>query len=93
MIDLLTRTRACYSEIENNPGVKLHNLNGLDIFKEKIGKEVETFMQFSREKAEKAQTREMLTTQPKESLSTLTKAKITITNYLGGQYFSQLMKC
>jgi hypothetical protein len=28
-----------------------------------------------------------LTTQPKESLATLTKAKITITNYLGGQYF------
>jgi hypothetical protein len=29
----------------------------------------------------------MQTTQPKENLSTLTKAKITITNYLGGQYF------
>jgi hypothetical protein len=44
-------------------------------------------MEFSREKAEKAQIREMLTTQPKENLSTLSKAKITITNYLGGQYF------
>ncbi|MDR1698640.1 MAG: hypothetical protein LBR75_02290, partial [Prevotellaceae bacterium] len=84
---IIDKAKACYSEIENNLGVKLHNLNGLDSFKEKIGKEVETFMQFSREKAEKAQAREMLTTQPKESLSTLTKAKITITNYLGGQYF------
>jgi hypothetical protein len=39
-------------------------------------------MTFSREKAQKAQSREMRTTQPKESLSTHTKAKITITNYL-----------
>jgi hypothetical protein len=44
-------------------------------------------MQFSREKAKEAQAREIVTTQPKESLSMLTKAKITITNYLGGQYF------
>ena len=29
----------------------------------------------------------MVTIQPKEALSTATKAKITITNYLGGQYF------
>ena len=42
---------------------------------------------FSRGKAEKAQAREFVTLQPKESLSTLSKAKITITNYLGGQYF------
>jgi hypothetical protein len=85
--DIIDKAKNWYSEIENNLGIKLHNLNGLDNFKEKIGKEVETFMQFSREKAEKAQTREIFTTQPKESLSTLTKAKITITNYLGGQYF------
>ena len=44
-------------------------------------------MAFSREKAEKAQSREFVTFQPKESLSTLSKAKVTITNYLGGQYF------
>jgi hypothetical protein len=84
---IIDKAKTCYSEIENSLGVKLHNLNGLDNFKEKIGKEVENFMQFSREKAAKAQTREMQTTQPKESLSTFTKAKITITNYLGGQYF------
>ena len=85
--DIIDKAKTCYSKIENDLGVKLHNFSGLDNFKEKIGKEVKTFMQFSREKAEKAQSREMLTTQPKESLSTLTKAKITITNYLGGQYF------
>jgi len=85
--NIIDKAKTCYAEIENRLGIKLHNLSGLDNFKEKIGKEVETFMQFSREKAEKAQTREIFTTQPKESLSTLTKAKITITNYLGGQYF------
>jgi len=85
--EIIDKVKICYSNIENNLGVTLHNLKGLDNFKEKIGDEVETFMQFSREKAEKAQNREMLTTQPKENLSTLTKAKITITNYLGGQYF------
>jgi hypothetical protein len=84
---IIDKAKTCYTKISTNLGVKLHNLDGLDNFKKKIGKEVETFMQFSREKAEKAQTREMLTTQPKESLSTLTKARITITNYLGGQYF------
>ena len=85
--NIIDKAKNCYAKIEQSLGVKLHNFSGLDNFKEKIGKEVETFMQFSREIAEKEQTREMLTTQPKESLSTLTKAKITITNYLGGQYF------
>ena len=85
--NIIDRAKNCYSEIERSLCVKLHDFSGLDKFKDKIGNEVETFMQFSREKAEKAQTREILTTQPKESLSTLTKAKITITNYLGGQYF------
>ena len=65
----------------------MHSQRGIDDFKNRIGKNVEKFMQFSREKAERAQSREIVTTQPKESLSTLTKAKITITNYLGGQYF------
>jgi hypothetical protein len=85
--NIIDKAKTCYTKIEKKLDVKLHNFGGLDNFKEKIGNEVETFMLFSREKAEKAQTREMLTTQPKESLSTLAKAKITITNYLGGQYF------
>ena len=64
---------AYYEKAENNP--RFENKITNQLFDNK------------REKAEKAQTREMLTTQPKESLATLTKAKITITNYLGGQYF------
>ncbi|MDR2126224.1 MAG: hypothetical protein LBP63_05285 [Prevotellaceae bacterium] len=84
---IITKAKTAYTKIEKQTGVNLHNIRGLDNFKTKIGKEVETFMQFSREKAAKAQSLEILTAQPKESLSTLTKAKITITNYLGGQYF------
>jgi hypothetical protein len=85
--EIIEKTKECYERIEKQTGVSLHNFSGLDNFNTKIGKSVEQFMQFSREKAQKAQEREIVTTQPKESLSTLTKAKITITNYLGGQYF------
>ena len=84
---IIDKVKTSYSKIEKLTGIKLHNPNGLDNFKEKIGKDVSLFMAFSRGKAEKAQSREFVTQQPKESLSTLTKAKITITNYLGGQYF------
>jgi hypothetical protein len=84
---IIDKVKENYTKIEQTTGVKLHNFNGLDNFKDKIGQNVALFMEFSREKAEKAQAREIVTTQPKESLSTLTKAKITITNYLGGQYF------
>lgn len=85
--DIIDKAKISYAKIENLTGVKLHNLSGLDNFKEKIGKDVSLFMAFSRSKAEKAQSREFVTRQPKESLATLSKAKITIANYLGGQYF------
>jgi hypothetical protein len=84
---IIDKVKNAYAEIEQSTGVKLHNSTGLDNFKEKIGKDVSLFMAFSREKAAQAQAREFVTLQPKESLSTLSKAKITITNYLGGQYF------
>lgn len=56
-------------------------------FSKKIGKDVSNFMAFSRQKAKQAQATELLTQQPKESLSTLSKSKITISNYLGGKYY------
>ncbi len=40
----------------------------------------------SRHKAQKAQTREVLTIHEQEKLSSMTKSAITITNYLGGLY-------
>lgn len=85
--NVIDKVKLNYAKIETKTGVKLHNERGLDNFKRKIGKDVSLFMDFSREKAEKAQSREFVTLQPKESLSTLSKAKVTITNYLGGKYF------
>ena len=84
---VIDKTKKAYKKIEHETGVKLHDKSGLDNFKEKIGSDVSKFKQFSRDKAEQAQAREYVTIQPKEKLTTLTKAKITITNYLGGQYF------
>ncbi len=84
---IIEKVKTSYSKIEKQTGIKLHNSNGLDRFKKEIEKDVLSFMAFSRERAQQAQARESVTLQPKESLSTLSKAKITITNYLGGQYF------
>ncbi|GHT17474.1 hypothetical protein FACS1894189_3400 [Planctomycetales bacterium] len=80
---VIDRAKKAYAKIEIKTGVKLHGFEGL----EKIGNDRTSFMAFSRDKAQKAQSREYVTVQPKESLSTASKAKITITNYLGGQYF------
>lgn len=84
---IIDKAKSAYIEIEKNTKVSLHNISGIDKFKEKIGADVSLFMDFSREKAKQAQDREFVTRQPKESLSTQSKAKITINNYLGGQYF------
>jgi len=84
---IIDKVKSSYIKIEKFTDIKLHGSNGLTNFKNKIGKDVSLFMAFSRGKAEKAQSREFVAFQPKESLSTFSKAKITITNYLGGQYF------
>jgi hypothetical protein len=84
---LIEIVKQSYTEIAKNLKFTFHNILGLDNFKRKILSDVNAFMEFSRKKAKGAQSREVRTNQPKESLSTLTKARITITNYLGGQYF------
>ncbi len=84
---LIDKVKKSYSKIEKYLDTKLHSFDSLDSFKTKIQCEVNSFMEFSRQKAKDAQKREIQTYQPKESLQTLTKAKITITNYLGGMYF------
>jgi len=84
---VIDKTKSSYQQMEKLMGIQFHGVSGLDNFKNKIGEDVSLFMKFSRGKSEKAQAREYVTVQPKENLSTKTKAKITITNYLGGQYF------
>jgi len=65
----------------------LHTTKGIYQLQNKILHNINSFKEFSRLKALQAQNREYQTIQPKEQLSTLSKAKITLTNYLGGQYF------
>ena len=84
---IVDKIKHSYLRIEKKTKVKLHDFKGIDNFRDKVGENVEEFMKFSREKARNAQIREYKTIQPKESLGTLSKAKITISNYLGGKYF------
>ena len=73
---IVDATKQSYAKIEKKTGVLLHNQAGIENFKKKIGKDISDFMTFSREKAQKAQSREMLTTQPKESLLTVDGVKM-----------------
>jgi hypothetical protein len=85
--NILKKVVLSYEKIEKKTKFPLHRIKGLQNFQGKIGADVSLFMEFSRGKAMKAQSREFVTRQPKENLSSLSKAKITITNYLGGNYF------
>lgn len=84
---VLEQARTSYKNISEKTKVAFHNERGLDSFAETISENLSDFMESSRLKAQSAQSREFLTIQPKEILPTQTKAKITITNYLGGKYF------
>lgn len=83
---ILENAITSYQDIEKVLCVKMHSVRGIANFQKKIGVNIEKFMEFSRGKAMEAQKREIATIQPKESLSDATKAMITITNYLGGEY-------
>lgn len=84
---IIDKVRESYTRIESDKGVVMHNVNGLSLFKEKVEQDIKEFMTFSRNKAKKAQARESVTVQPKEVLQSQSKGKITISNYLGGEYF------
>ncbi len=84
---IIDMAKIAYDKIERETGVKLHSVGGIEKLQNRISEDVSRFMEFSREKAQKAQAREYATIQPKERLATFTKAKLTIENYLGGQYF------
>lgn len=84
---IVEKVKESYSKISERTLVKFHNPKGLDLFAAQINENLSMFMNSSRAKARAAQSREFQTVQPKEILSTVTKAKITITNYLGGIYY------
>ncbi|MBI4646876.1 MAG: hypothetical protein HY738_09865 [Bacteroidia bacterium] len=84
---LIEKVKIHYSEIGSKLNVKFHSDSGIDKFQKQFENGVKVFMETSREKAKDAQHREQLTIQPKEVLTTSTKATITIKNYLGGLYY------
>ncbi len=86
-VPLIFKVKENYHKISQLLNIQMHSERGIATFQEKIIDSTNTFMMFSRQKAKDAQNREFITQQPKENLQTLTKSKITITNYLGGQYF------
>lgn len=83
----LEKAKESYQQIAARTKVNFHSERGLEIFTALVAENLSAFMDSSRIKAQSAQGREFLTIQPKEILATQTKAKITITNYLGGKYF------
>lgn len=87
LTELVDKVTQSYQNIANITKVPFHNPAGIENFKAKIEQDVAVFMNFSRSKAKEAQAREFVTLQPKERLATVSKAKITIENYLGGLYF------
>lgn len=84
---LIDIVKDSYEELQKQLGVNFHNTKGLQVFKNQFLTSVDEFMTTSRKKAKEAQNRESLTIQPKERLLTLSKATITIKNFLGGLYY------
>jgi len=76
----------CYQKISEVTGVEMHSRTSAEKRINQLKEGKEAFMTLSRTLAEKAQQRESVTIQPKEKLDGI-KGTITITNYLGGNYY------
>lgn len=85
--ELIKIAKQSYSEIGRRLKVRMHGEAGLDEFQARTSQDLDAFMEFSRQKAEQAQRREIQTDQPKERLRSRSKSQITIVNWLGGKYF------
>lgn len=81
------KAKTAYAEIAKRTNVTLHDEKGIDNFVAKISKSLDEFRALSRQKSQKAQGREFVSIQPKEALSSDTKARVTITDKSGGLYF------
>lgn len=75
-----------YAKISKSLGVEMHSKDSAEKRVQELLKGKENFMALSRKLAQKAQSRESLTVQPKEKLSGI-KATLSIKNYLGGYYY------
>lgn len=76
-----------YEKIAEETEVEMHSKSYFKNRMSDINQDVEDFKKLSRSLSEEAQNREVVTLQPKESLSNNDKATVTIKNYLGGEYY------
>ncbi|MGI9035826.1 MAG: vWA domain-containing protein, partial [Pyrinomonadaceae bacterium] len=84
--NIFEKSRAAYAAISKTTKTYLHDDSAL-LQLIKLAASPNDLAAFSRGKAQRAQTRETRSIQPKESLATDTKGKVTITNLAGGKYF------
>ncbi|MDQ3022107.1 MAG: hypothetical protein M3R36_16270 [Bacteroidota bacterium] len=84
---LLKKANLAFKKVESKLKIKFHSKLGLENFKKTLLSDIDIFRQHSRLKSQQAQHREFRTTQPKEFLSSVSKCKITVQNYLGGMYY------
>jgi len=84
--EIAEKSLNAYSEISKRSHVEMHSVASARKRIRELLQGKDTFLKMSRDLAKKAQERERVTKQPKEKLEG-TKAIITITNYLGGEYF------
>lgn len=75
-----------YDRISKKLRIEMHSRDSAEKRIQELLRGKESFMNLSRDLAQKAQQRESVTIQPKEKLKG-SKASITIKNYLGGLYY------
>ncbi len=85
--DIANKALNYYTDLSRTMNVKMHSKDSAEKRIKELFKGKDHFMDFSRNLAQQAQTRESLTVQPKEYLTTGAKAKLSIKNYLGGYYY------
>ena len=83
---MFEKSKLAYAKISKETKTYLHDETALNELI-KVAETPQKFIEFSRVKSRKAQSREFVTEQPKEALATDTKAKVTINNALFGRYF------
>jgi VWFA-related protein len=80
------KAKLAYRSISKSTKTYLHDETALDQLI-KLAENANSFAQFSRNKSQRGQSRELQSIQPKEALSTDTKGGVTITNLGGGKYY------
>ena len=85
--EILEKALQSYELMSSNLGVIFHSNKNAYSKIERIKADYNNFLIDSRINAKKAQYRESMTIQPKESIAIGQKAKITIENYLKGKYY------